>query len=269
MRLLRTIVVSACLGLVVAPARAAAPDTRDLLARARALYNQRQFDLAIAAAEQARLTPGHADSADLVAARAYLERFRESAASDDLTNARDRLRRLDPHRFLAQERAEFVVGLGEALYLDEAYGAAADVFDSVLTGPESAIGSDARERALDWWATALDRDARPRPDLDRQGIYQHVRDRMTAELARHPASATAAYWVAASAWAQGDLQTAWDATQAGWVRAPLTMDHGAALRADLDRLMARGIIPDRAKSLGITPDTLRGDWERFKDKWSH
>src|ERR1700719_1643804 len=65
----------------------------DLLARARALYNQRQFQAAVSAAEQARLTPARADAADLVAARAYLERFRESAASDHLSNARDRLRR--------------------------------------------------------------------------------------------------------------------------------------------------------------------------------
>ena len=36
---------------------------------------------------------------------------------------------------------------------------------------------------------------------------------------------------------------------AGWVTAPLGKDHGAALRADLDRLMVQGIIPDRAGRL--------------------
>src|SRR4051812_22313684 len=76
----------------------------DPLTRARLLYNQRQFQEAVTAAEQARLTPARADLADLVAARAYLERFRESSASDDLTNARDRLRRLDPQRFPVRER---------------------------------------------------------------------------------------------------------------------------------------------------------------------
>src|SRR5450631_915798 len=87
---------------------AAAFGADDPLARARALYNQRQFQAAVSAAEQARLTPARADAADLVAARAYLERYRESAASDDLGNARDRLRRLDPARFAPRERVEYV-----------------------------------------------------------------------------------------------------------------------------------------------------------------
>src|SRR3954452_10297968 len=116
-------------GLIAAAARPSFAD--DPLARARFLYNQKQFEAAVTAAEQARLTPSHADAADLVAARAYLERFRTSSASDDLTNARDRLRRIDPQRFAARERMEYVIGLGEALYLDGAFGAAATVFDSV------------------------------------------------------------------------------------------------------------------------------------------
>src|SRR5262245_23370762 len=100
----------------------------DPLARARVFYNQRQFVDAINAAEQARLVAARADSADLIAARAYLERFRESAASDDLTNARERLRRLDPKRLLPAERVEFLIGLGETLYFDNGFGAAAGVF---------------------------------------------------------------------------------------------------------------------------------------------
>src|SRR5262245_7472186 len=97
------------LWLVLSPASALAAD--DPLTRARQLYNQRQFREAVSAAEQARQLPAHADLADLVAARAYLERFRESAAADDLANARDRLSRLDPARFPPRERAEYIVGL--------------------------------------------------------------------------------------------------------------------------------------------------------------
>src|SRR5262252_8759324 len=119
---------------LLAAAPAVAAD--DPLARARQLYNQREFLPAINEAERARLLPGRANSADLIAARAYLERFRESAASDDLTNARDRLRRLDPQRFMSGERLEFLVGLGEVLYFDESYGAAADVFGSALDSAE-------------------------------------------------------------------------------------------------------------------------------------
>src|SRR5439155_9025461 len=96
----RTILALAFMTAAAAPSRAA----DDPLARARQLYNQHQYEEAVAAAEQARESPLRADAADLVAARAYLERFRGTGASDDLTNARDRLRRLDPQRFAPRER---------------------------------------------------------------------------------------------------------------------------------------------------------------------
>lgn len=238
----------------------------DPLARARQLYNERDFVAAVGAAEQARQVPSRADAADLIAARAYLERYRDSGAADDLTNARDRLRRLSPERFVARERTEYIVGLGEALYFDGGYGAAASVFESVLHSPELMTGPS-RDNVLDWWATALDRDARPRPEMDRLTIYQRMRTRLEEELALHPGSSAASYWLAAAARAQGDLQAAWDAAQAGWVRAPMATDHGAALRADLDRLVQRVIIPERAKVTAQPPDTLRGEWERFKARW--
>src|SRR5437867_3582245 len=147
------------IALAATPARAA----DDALARARQLYNQRQFDAAIAAAERARLLPARADASDLVAARAYLERYRANSASDDLTNARDRLRRLDPQRLRRREPAEYVVGLGGTLFFDGAVGAAATPFGAVLRSKDL-IATAARERVLDWWASAVDRDARPRPD---------------------------------------------------------------------------------------------------------
>ena len=56
---------------------AVAADEKDALARARQLYNERRFDDAVLAADEARTTQT-ADSVDLVVARAYLERFRES-----------------------------------------------------------------------------------------------------------------------------------------------------------------------------------------------
>ena len=262
MRRLGSILVA----LIVCSAPAAADD-KDPLERARALYNDGRFDAAIASADQARLAPGRADRADLIAARAYLERFRGSGAPDDLTNARERLRRLDPQRLGARERVEFLVGAGETLFFDESYGAAADLFDSVLTRNEG-LAADARERVLDWWASALDREARPRTDIERQAVYQRIRGRMQEEMAARPASTVAAYWVSAAARGQGDLQAAWDAAQAGWVRAGLATDRGASLRADLDRLVLRGIVPERAKALAQPPDVLRQDWERFKERWS-
>jgi hypothetical protein len=258
----RVVLVMACVAAATVPAWAA----DDPLARARQLYNQHQYEAAVAAAEQAREMPSRADAADLVAARAYLERYRGSAASDDLTNARDRLRRLDPQRLPPRERNEFVVGLGVTLFFDGAYGAAATMLDSVLQSRD-ALSGDARERVLDWWASALDREARPRSDIDRQPVYQRVRARMEGELATHSGSATAAYWLAAAARAQGDLQAAWDAAQAAWVRSTLTSDRGAALREDLDRLVLRGIVPDRARATAQSPEALRAQWELFKERW--
>ena len=256
------LLVIAALGRATPTAMAA----EDPIAKARQLYNQRDFVAAVSVAEQARLVPARADSADLVAARAYLERFRDSGASDDLTNARDRLRRLNPDRFIPRERAEYIIGLGEALYFDGAFGAAANVFDTVLHSPELMTGH-AREQVLDWWATSLDRDARPRSEMDRQAVYQRMRTRLEDELAVHPGSSAASYWLAATARAQGDLQGAWDAAQAGWVRAPLAADNGAALRADLDRLVQRVIIPERARLTAQPPDQLHSDWEKFKARW--
>jgi hypothetical protein len=238
----------------------------DQLTQARLLYNQRKFQEAISAAEQARLVRARADTADLIAGRAYLERFRESGASDDLANARERLRRLDPHRFDPRERVEFVVGLGEALYFDETYGAAANLFASLLDAGES-LSPDARERVLDWWAAATDRDSRPRPEPERQVAYDRIHTRMHDELVSRPDSATSSYWLAAAARGKGDLQAAWDAAEAGWVRASFAADHGAALRADLDQLMVLGIIPERAKALSQPADGLRLQWENFKEKW--
>jgi hypothetical protein len=238
----------------------------DPLVRARLLYNQGQFEAAINAAEQARLIPGRADAADLVAARAYLERFRASEASDDLVNARERLRRIDPQRFPARERSEYVVGLGEAMFFEGAFGAVADVLDPIVRSPDLLTG-DARERVLDWWASALDRDAKPRPEIDRQGVYQRIRVRMEEELATRPGSGTAAYWLSAAARSQGDAQAAWDAALAAWVRAPLMLDHGVRLRADIDLLVLRAIVPDRAKATAQPPESLRQQWEQFKARW--
>lgn len=243
-----------------------ADDARDALGQARLLYNHGQFGDAVAAADHARRTPALADAADLIAARSLLEQFRETAEADALTSARDRLRRLNPQRFDARERLEFIVGLGEVLFFDESFGAAADVFESVLRNADGP-GGDARERVLDWWASALDRQAWPRPDIERQSVYQKIREVMRQELAARPSSATAAYWLAAGARAQGDLQAAWDSATAAWVRAPLASDRGVALRADLDRLMLRAIIPERARATAQPPENLRAEWDKFKEKW--
>ncbi len=258
---------------------------KDPLARARTLYNQGQYEAALVAADDAGKVPERTHSADLIAARAYLERYRLDASSVDLVSARERLRRIDPARFTPNERLEFLVGLGETLYFDESSGASAVVFASVLERPLDAnmgaaddvtpkastdLSSLARERVLDWWASALDREARPRPDIERQGIYQRVRDRMAVELAVSPGNVAALYWSASAARAQGDLQAAWNAAQAAWVRAPLAGAVRAnTLRQDLEELVAVAIVPERARILATPPETLTAEWEAFKKKWTN
>ena len=255
-----------CALLVALAAPAAAADDRALLAHARTQYNAGDYDGAIVTAEEARRVATQSDSADLIAARALLERFRASASPEDLTQARDKLRRLVPDLFVDRERLEFIVGLGEALFFEEAAGAAAAVFESALD--MTTVPLEGRDQVLDWWASAVDYDARPRSEFERQVLYERVRTRMRSELAQHPTSATAAYWAAAAARGQGDYSGAWAAAEAGWVRAALAPDHGASLRGDIDRLVLRALIPERARATGLSPDTLRADWDAFKERWN-
>jgi hypothetical protein len=176
------------------------------------------------------------------------------------------LRRLDPKAFTSRERGELIIGLGETLFFDKSYGAAANMFESALESREQQP-ADSRERVLDWWATAVDRDAWPRPEIERQLAYQRIRSQMRDELTIDGGSTAAAYWLAAAARAQGDLQAAWDAALAGWVRASLTKDRGVRLRTDLDQLMMRAIIPERARVLAQPPEGLQQEWEQFKERW--
>jgi len=265
--MVRLAVLLAFLAGVGAPVAAADDRPTAELARARQLYNMRDFSGAVTAAEAARKAPERADSADLIAARALLERFRESASPDDLTLARERLRSLAPERLADRERLEYVIGLGETLYFEDAPGAAAQVFESVLDTSHASL-VDERDRVLDWWASAVESQARSRPDGERHAFYRGVRTRMREELAQRPASTTAAYWVVAAARGQGDLQGAWDAALAAWTRATLAPDHGAELRGDLDRLVQRAIIPERARTTGQAPEALLQEWRTFKERWN-
>jgi hypothetical protein len=103
---------------------------------------------------------------------------------------------------------------------------------------------------------------------------------MTEEIAEYPGSTAAGYWLAAASRASGDVERAWHAALAGWLRATLADDRGAALRADLDRLVMQAIIPERA-SKAVKIDTpgradlvkeaqaaMTIEWDTFKKAWS-
>jgi hypothetical protein len=97
---------------------------------------------------------------------------------------------------------------------------------------------------------------------------------MEEEVAENPGSTAASYWLAAAARAAGALDRAWHSAQAGWVRAVLAEDRGAALRADLDRLVTQALIPERAAKLAGRGDltevqtALLQEWEAFKKAWT-
>ena len=109
--------------------------------------------------ETAVSTPATASSARLIMGRARLERYRQAPTDRGArrrargSSRRSIRRSLDP-----RERIELQIGLGELLYLDERFGPAAELLDPVVEA-SAALAPDAHERALDWWATALDRQA--------------------------------------------------------------------------------------------------------------
>ena len=115
----------------VAPAGDRGPAVAaDPLAEARRLYNLGQYETAERLAREAAAIPARADAARVVLGRIQLERFRQSAdpriSTPRASRCASSTRALD-----AAERVELTIGLAEALYLEERYGAAAQLFESV------------------------------------------------------------------------------------------------------------------------------------------
>jgi hypothetical protein len=245
---------------------------QDALGEARRLYNAAQFEAAERAARTALQQPTTANSARLILGRIHLERFRQTPSDLSLADARQLLREVDPTVLDTRERLELTIGLAETLFLEDRFGAAAALFAPVLE-TSLTLGPAAHERVLDWWATAVDRHAQGRPMEERPAIYAAVVERMNDELARDLGSAPAGYWLVAAARGSGDLETAWSAATAGWVRAALARDRGVALRGDLDRLVVHALIPERAARLSPKDPSLAltgllSDWEAFKGQWA-
>ena len=238
----------------------------------RQLYNQGRYDQAISTAAKFT-TSASSDVANLLLGRSHLERFRKTRDDADLVAAREALRAVRPAPLSPGDRSDYLVGLGELLYLQESYGAAVEMFRTALDSGRD-LGSAQAERIFDWWATALDRQAQSGVADDRDGIYRGIRDRALIELGRMPESVAAMYWVAASSRYLGDLTKAYDEAIAGWIRAPFGDERGLALRADLDQLVTEAIIPERVRVLASSDAdrerataALRSAWEAVKRDW--
>jgi hypothetical protein len=245
--------------------------TRADLARARNFYNQRQFDEAIEAATDARKTPETQDAAEVVLARALLERYRERIDPADLGAAREALGNVRASSLEARDRVEFLLAVGQALFLEDDFGASARVFESGLDAA-LAVDPGLRESMLDWWGSATERAAAAGTRAHRETLFAEMSDRMKGELARDPGSAAAGYWLVVARRGMGQAMAAWDAAIASWARARLAGARSATLRADLDKLVLQGIIPDRVKSVpeadrAAAESQLRADWELVKERW--
>lgn len=135
---------SPTIGLLVSLIVAAAQTPPDPLARARERYNSHAYEEAIALAGAARAIPALANAARVVEARSYLERYRgkqEHPDPTDIIAARQALVGVDASLLAAKDYVEYLVGLGEALYLEagvteqqnDRYGVAADMFERALS----------------------------------------------------------------------------------------------------------------------------------------
>jgi hypothetical protein len=260
------------LALAGSTAQAAGP--RELLARARQLYNAGQYDEAIQAARGAADAPELVDRARIVVSRASLERFRRSMDPADLSTARETLAQIKTTELGPDDRLDLIIATGELLYFDDKPGAAAEQFDVAL-GRIDPKRPEARELILDWWASALDRQAQVVSAAEARTIEMRIVSRMEEELQRVEDSRVASYWLVAGTRATGDVERAWSAAIAAWVRAAQAGPKGAALQADLNRLVIQVIIPERARQLAAnnadaataSADAMRKEWELLKQAW--
>ncbi len=254
--------------LVTAAAQAAEPPA---LSRARALYNSADFDGAIAAAAEAQRLPDASDAAALVLARSHLERYRRSLNPADLSSARDALGLVRLAALTPRDQVDLFVGLGQSLYLENMFGAAAELFDTALSRGALLDHGD-RLMLVDWWATALDRDAQAMAADRRPAVYGRIAARMEEELRQDSGSSPANYWLVVAARGTGDIERAWGAAVAAWVRSTLARPGAESLRADLDRLVTQALIPERAqiRSPSVTPELLTmlgAEWDMVKSQW--
>ena len=236
------------------------------------MYNAAQYEAAERSARAALTEPRTLNSARVVLGRVLLERYRLTPSAATLAEARDTLRTVHPDGLDARERLELMLGLAEALFLEDRFAAAAEMFEPVVAS-SSSLGPSAHDHALDWWATALDRHAATRSFPERPAIYERIAKRMATELERDPGSAPANYWLVAAAHGSGDLDGAWSAAQAAWMRTGFSGARMNIVRGDIDKLVIEGLIPARAaRAQGREPDLvvagMVGEWEAFKTAWT-
>jgi hypothetical protein len=219
----------------------------------------------------ARRVPETAETGTIVFVRALLERYRERADPSDLSAAREALGTVRTSSLAERDRLELLLAFGEALFLEDDFGAAVEMLESGMK-QAAATAPELAEAMLEWWGSAVERQASALAPERRKALFARLIERMKEELERVPSSPAASYWMVVGLWGAGDFDRAWDAAVACWVRARLSGDRAAALRADLDHLVLNGVIPDRVRH--FVPDQraaaesqLKAEWELVKERW--
>jgi tetratricopeptide (TPR) repeat protein len=263
-----------CVSVLVAPRAVGA---QGHLERARLLYNSGQFEEAIAAATSVASGGSGASSAALIIARARLERFRKAGDPEELATARAELISLNPHNLAPQELIEWQIGIGTALFLENQPGSAAEIFTTVLPSARVRLPQRQFDKLLEWWGAAMAQLADAATAEVRKHSYEMMAADARLELERNPLSAPATYWTVVALRGTGDLDGAWSAALAGWVRAGGQPD-GQQLRADLDTFVTLTLIPERAQTrTGQRLDAsvtvaeigaLNEQWRALKARWS-
>jgi HAMP domain-containing protein len=266
--------VFALIALALWPTVAAAQND---LERARSLYNAGQYDESIAAAMVAKNRAATAPSATLIAARGRLERFRKTGDPSDLTMARAELVSLNPWSLAPQEAIEWQIGVGSALFFEDQFGPAADMFASALPSARARLSTPELEKLLEWWAAAMSRVAEKLTGNQRKDAYATMHAAVRLELERNPLSRPATYWAVVAARGAGDIESAWNTAVAGWIRAGGQPD-GQQLRGDLERFVTQTLIPERAQArTGQRLDTkatiaeiaeLNEEWQALTTRWT-
>ena len=155
--------------LLAAAVSAGAARKPDPLVAARQFYNLGQYDQALDAAQQAAANPSTVSSARLVIGRVRLERYRQTPTETELDDARADLRAVDPRALDGTERLELQIGIAVLMYFDERFGVAAELLDPIVDAAKP-LPPGAHDRALEWWASSLDREAKATPFGERSAM---------------------------------------------------------------------------------------------------
>jgi hypothetical protein len=256
---------------------ASAVEAQSDLARARTLYNAGEFDAAIVAATAAGRKPSVGPSTALIIARSQLEKFRKLGDADALVMARAGLVSLNPGDLAPQEVIEWHVGIATVLFLENQLGAAVDIFSTVMPSARDRLSEAELEKLLEWLGTSMSRLAETLTAEPRKQAYQKLRAHVRLELERNPLSRSALYWTAVSERGAGDLDSAWAAAVAAWIRTGGDPER-QQLRSDVERFVTQTLIPERAQArTGQRLDAkttigevavLTEEWRTITGRWS-